>query len=227
MSKILVVEDEADVRLFVVEALVQEGFEVEAESDGKIAYDRILSSNYDLIVLDVSLPSMDGFSILKELRKSSKVPVLVLTARRRVEDRVEGLEIGADDYLTKPFELAEFIARVKAMLRRSEASRGVIEIGDLWLDPVSRKAKRGQRPIYFSNTEILLLETLCQRPGEPVSKQDLLKRVWGEDDTRAPNLVEVYIGYLRTKLEVGGRPRMIHTMRGHGYVISDPKSARP
>lgn len=222
MSKILVVEDEADVRLFLVEALEQEGHEVSEESDGADALGTILANKFDLIVLDVSLPTLDGFVLLKEVRKTSRVPVLILTARRRVEDRVEGLETGADDYLTKPFELSEFLARVKSVLRRSEASRGIIEIGDLWLDPVSRKAKRGQRPIYFSNTEILLLETLCHCPGEPVSKQDLLKQVWGDDDTRAPNLVEVYIGYLRTKLEMGGRPRMIHTMRGQGYVITDP-----
>lgn len=224
MAYIFVVEDEADVSSFLVEALVQEGHNVVSETDGKAALARILGDNFELVILDISLPSMDGFAVLREVRKVSKVPVLVLTARRRVEDRVEGLEIGADDYLTKPFELAEFLARVKSVLRRSEVSRGVIEVGDLWLDPVSRKAKRGSRPLYFSNTEIQLLETLCQQPGRPVSKQDLLRKVWGSDDTRAPNLVEVYIGYLRSKLEVGGRPRMIHTLRGQGYVIDDPQN---
>lgn len=223
MAYIYVVEDEADVSSFLVEALVEEGHKVVSEADGLAAQDRILSDNFELVILDISLPSMDGFSVLKEVRKFSKVPVLILTARRRVEDRVEGLELGADDYLIKPFELSEFLARVKSVLRRSEVSRGVIEIGDLWIDPVSRKARRGSRPLYFSNTEIQLLETLCQHPGNPVPKQELLRRVWGEDDTRAPNLVEVYIGYLRNKLEVGGRPRMIHTLRGQGYVIDDPQ----
>jgi two-component system response regulator MprA len=164
---------------------------------------------------------MDGFSVLREARQYVKTPVLMLTARRRLVDRVEGLESGADDYLMKPFELAEFLARVKAILRRSQVARGVIEVGDLWIDPMSRRAKRNNRNLYFSNTEFALLELLASRPGETVSKKEILQKVWDEDDYRDPNLVEVYIGYLRNKLEVAGLPRMIHTVRGVGYRLEE------
>jgi len=221
MASILVVEDEADVASFIVEALNQEGHKVELEENGRIALSKILHKAFDLVVLDVSLPDLDGFEILNQMRRTVKTPVLILTARRRVDDRVRGLEGGADDYLTKPFELAEFLARIRAVLRRSEMSRGVLEYSNLWLDPLSRNSKRGNRKLYLSNTEFALLELLFAHPGEPVSKRELLMKVWDNDETRDPNLVEVYIGYLRTKLEAGGEPRLIQTARGKGYFLSE------
>lgn len=184
----------------------------------------MVTGQFDLVVLDISLPEMDGFEVLRQAREVVSTPVLMLTARRRLVDRVEGLELGADDYLMKPFELAEFLARVKAILRRAAAAKGVLEVGDLWLDPVSRKARRRNRPLYFSNTEFALIELLATRAGEIVSKKEILQKVWDEDDYRDPNLVEVYIGYLRHKLEVAGMPRLIHTVRGAGYRF-DPVDA--
>lgn len=189
-------------------------------TDGPSGLKQIVNGEPDLVVLDVALPGMDGFEVLRQARQQVKTPVLMLTARRRLIDRVEGLESGADDYLVKPFELAEFLARVKAIIRRSQVAKGVIEVGDLWLDPMSRRARRGDRNIYFSNTEYALLELLATRAGDTVSKKEILQKVWDEEEYRDPNLVEVYIGYLRNKLEVGGDPRMIHTVRGVGYRLS-------
>jgi DNA-binding response OmpR family regulator len=198
---------------------------VELAADGAAGLRLLTSDRFDLAVLDVSLPEMDGFEVLKRAREVVKTPVLMLTARRRLVDRVEGLESGADDYLTKPFELAEFLARIKAILRRSATAKGVIEVDDLWIDPVARKAKRGSRALYFSNTEFALLELLASRAGEVVSKREILQRVWDEDDYRDPNLVEVYIGYLRHKLEAGGLARIIHTVRGAGYRLGEAEVA--
>ncbi len=198
---------------------------MELAADGAAGLRLLTSDRFDLAVLDVSLPEMDGFEVLKRAREVVKTPVLMLTARRRLVDRVEGLESGADDYLTKPFELAEFLARIKAILRRSATAKGVIEVDDLWIDPVARKAKRGSRALYFSNTEFALLELLASRAGEVVSKREILQRVWDEDDYRDPNLVEVYIGYLRHKLEAGGLARIIHTVRGAGYRLGEAEVA--
>jgi DNA-binding response OmpR family regulator len=206
----------------VTQALETEGgYEVELATNGNAGLAAMLTNEFDLAVLDVALPGIDGFEILRRARETVKTPVLMLTARRRLVDRVEGLEAGADDYLMKPFELAEFLARVKAILRRSQMARGVIEVGDLWLDLMSRRAKRAGRNIYFSNTEFALVELLASRAGETVSKKEILQKVWDEDDYRDPNLVEVYIGYLRNKLEQAGMPRMIQTVRGVGYRLEE------
>ncbi|MHB8636239.1 MAG: response regulator transcription factor [Fimbriimonadaceae bacterium] len=219
--KILVVEDEADVASFVTQALRQQGYEVMLATDGLTGLEAMVSNELDLVVLDVALPGIDGFEVLRQARQKVKTPVLMLTARRRLVDRVEGLESGADDYLVKPFELQEFLARVKAIIRRSQVARGVVEVGDLWLDLMSRRAKRAGRTIYFSNTEFALIELLASRAGDTVSKKEILQKVWDEDDYRDPNLVEVYIGYLRNKLEQAGMPRMIHTVRGVGYRLEE------
>ena len=192
---------------------------MEHAADGVAGLRLMVTDRFDLVVLDIALPGMDGFEVIKQAREHVETPVLMLTARRRTVDRVEGLNAGADDYLVKPFELAEFLARVRAILRRAAAAKGVMEVEDLWLDPVSRKARRGGRALYFSNTEFALLELLASRAGEVVSKKEILQRVWDEDDYRDPNLVEVYIGYLRHKLEVGSMSRIIHTIRGAGYRL--------
>jgi DNA-binding response OmpR family regulator len=205
----------------VTQALRQQGYEVTLATDGNSGLEAMISNEFDLVVLDVALPGIDGFEVLRQGRQKVKTPVLMLTARRRLVDRVEGLEGGADDYLVKPFELQEFLARVKAILRRSQVARGVIEVGDLWLDLMSRRAKRGGRTIYFSNTEFALVELLASRAGDTVSKKEILQKVWDEDDYRDPNLVEVYIGYLRNKLEQAGMARMIHTVRGVGYRLEE------
>jgi len=205
----------------VTQALKQQGYEVSLATDGNSGLEQMLSNEFDLVVLDVALPGMDGFEVLRHARQKVKTPVLMLTARRRLVDRVEGLESGADDYLVKPFELQEFLARVKAIIRRSQVAKGVIEVGDLWLDLMSRRAKRAGRTIYFSNTEFALIELLASRAGDTVSKKEILQKVWDEDDYRDPNLVEVYIGYLRNKLEQAGMARMIHTVRGVGYRLEE------
>lgn len=205
----------------MTQALKQQGYEVSLATDGNSGLEQMLSNEFDLVVLDVALPGMDGFEVLRHARQKVKTPVLMLTARRRLVDRVEGLESGADDYLVKPFELQEFLARVKAIIRRSQVAKGVIEVGDLWLDLMSRRAKRAGRTIYFSNTEFALIELLASRAGDTVSKKEILQKVWDEDDYRDPNLVEVYIGYLRNKLEQAGMARMIHTVRGVGYRLEE------
>ena len=220
MASILVVEDERDVSSFIEEALTQEGHKIKIEENGTRALDLILNNNYDLVVLDVALPGMDGFEVLRKMRDVKKTPVLMLTARRRVEDRVQGLETGADDYLLKPFELSEFLARVMAILRRSDLAKVNLEYADLTLDRMTRKVKRGSRTLFLSNTEFALLELFCNQPETPISKKEILQKIWNDDVTRDPNLVEVYIGYLRTKLEVGGAPRLLQTVRGKGYRLS-------
>lgn len=217
--KVLVVEDEADVAAAMAAALESSGYEPTIATNGNQAVKEIVTDQYDLVVLDIALPGIDGFEVLKQTRPKVKTPVMMLTARSGVKDRVKGLTEGADDYLTKPFELSEFLARVQALIRRNSVARGVIEVGDLWIDPVARKVRRMGRTIYFSNTEFALLEFLASKKGEVISKKEILTVVWENDEYRDPNLVEVYIGYLRQKLEVNRMPRMIHTVRGLGYCM--------
>ena len=172
-----------------------------------------------------ALPGIDGFEVLAQVRDKVDVPVLMLTARQRVQDRVKGLKLGADDYLIKPFDLDELFARTQAIMRRSKQGRGVIELGDLWIDPIARRARRRGRNLYFSNTEFSLLLLLASNPSTPISKQEILQKVWDEVDYRDPNLVEVYIGYLRHKLEINGMPRLIQTIRGTGYMLTPIEEA--
>ncbi len=208
------------------QALQESGFEVTVAENGKQGL--LVVAEHDLVIVDVMMPVMNGFEMVRKMRDMClKTPVLMLTARDSVEDRVKGLDLGADDYLVKPFKLSELLARVRALLRRFRDPDEVLEIGDLWVDTRTHKVKRGAANIYLSNTEYSLLILLLRNAGNVVSKQMILKEVW-DDDTgmRDFNVVEVYIKYLRSKLETMGRSRLVYTVRGVGYMMktSDPES---
>jgi len=219
----MLVEDEQAVLDFLSQALHQSGFETLRFSTGEAALACLKETEPDLVVLDVMLPDVDGFEVLRRLRSKSKVPVLMLTARTSLQDRVTGLDAGADDYLPKPFMLEEFLARVRALLRRSLKDTSKLQYGDLLVDTASRKVTRAGRAIYLSVTEFSLLELLIRTPETPVSKQTILEQVWDDTGYRDPNVVEVYVSYLRHKLERSGTTRLIHTVRGQGYMLGRPQ----
>ncbi len=215
----MLVEDEQAVLDFLTQALHQSGYDTLRFSTGEAALASIKEGDPDLIVLDVMLPDVDGFEVLRRVRTKSKVPVLMLTARTSLDDRVTGLDAGADDYLPKPFMLEEFLARVRALLRRSSQDSTKLSYADIQIDTSSRKAARAGRPIFLSNTEFSLLELLMRTPECPVSKQVILEKVWDDSGYRDPNVVEVYVSYLRHKVERSGTTRLIHTVRGQGFML--------
>jgi two-component system response regulator MprA len=222
--KILVVDDERAVRESLRRALELEGYEIELAEDGAQALERLEAEpEPDAMVLDVLMPRMDGLEVSRTLRRSgSRLPILMLTARTQVEDRVEGLDAGADDYLTKPFALEELLARVRALLRRtSDGSGERLEFADLVLDPGTREVTRGGERIELTRTEFSLLELFLLNPRQVLTRSLIFERVWGYDFGFASNSLDVYIGYLRRKTEAGGRPRLIHTVRGVGYALRD------
>ena len=221
MSKILVVEDEPQMALALKSAFEDSGYEVQTAGTGREGLRQIEEGGHDLAVLDLMLPGMNGFEVLEHAREHGvSIPIIVLTARDAMTDRVKGLDIGADDYLVKPFKLEELLARVRVQLRRKAPAQSTLTLGDLTLDVMSRKVKRGQRTLYLSGTEFSMLELLMRNAGKPVSKAQLLQSVWNDDPTRDPNIVEVYASYLRQKLEVGGASRILHTVRGQGYMLA-------
>jgi two-component system, OmpR family, response regulator MprA len=221
-----VVDDEPAVRDALKRALSVEGYQVDVASDGNEALDRLGQISPDLIVLDILMPGIDGLEVCRLLRRiGNRTPILMLTARDAVEDRVEGLDAGADDYLVKPFALEELLARVRALLRRTaleERENGQLRFADLTLDPSRHEARRGDRHIELTRTEFLLLEQLMLHPGRVLSREVIFDRVWGYDFGPTSNSLEVYIGYLRRKTEGDGQPRLIHTIRGVGYVLREP-----
>ena len=220
--RILVVEDERKVASFIRQGLTEEGHTVEVAADGATALDLILDgSPYDLVVLDLMLPRVDGFAILKAARARRIVtPVLVLTARDSVAEKVRGLDLGADDYLTKPFAFDEFLARVRALLRRGAAGTGpVLRVADLTLDPATREVRRGARRIGLTAREHAVLEYFLRNPGRVLTRPMLAEHVWGLDFDPESNIVDVYVGYLRRKIDGPGEPRLLHTVRGAGYVL--------
>jgi two-component system, OmpR family, response regulator MprA len=222
--KILVVDDERAVRESLRRALELQGYEVELASDGMEALARLSSNGQvDAVVLDILMPEIDGLEVCRRIRRSgSAVPVLMLTARDAVGDRVEGLDAGADDYLVKPFALEELLARVRALLRRGSASvDGVLRFADLELDPQTREVRRGGQRIELTRTEFNLLELFMLNARQVLTRSIIFERVWGYDFGFASNSLDVYIGYLRRKTEVGGRPRLIHTVRGVGYALRE------
>jgi two-component system, OmpR family, response regulator MprA len=222
--KILVVDDERAVRESIRRALELEGYEIELAEDGRQALDRLESeSQPDAVVLDILMPGVDGLEVCRTLRKSgSSVPVLMLTARTQVEDRVEGLDAGADDYLTKPFALEELLARLRALLRRTADGSGeVLRFDDLELDPGTREVRRGGEPIELTRTEFSLLELFMLNPRQVLTRSVIFERVWGYDFGYGSNSLDVYIGYLRRKTEAGGKPRLIQTVRGVGYALRE------
>jgi two-component system response regulator MprA len=222
-ARILVVDDDRSLRSAVSRALELEGYEVDAAEDGARAlgwFDEGVQEP-DLVVLDVLMPNVDGLTACRAIRARSRVPILMLTARAAVEERVEGLEAGADDYLAKPFAVVELVARVRALLRRSGAEVDVVRYGDLELDRGERRAYRAGRQLDLTRIEFALLELLMSHPRKVLSRERIFANVWGYDMSYASNSLEVYIGYLRKKTEAGGEPRLIQTVRGVGYVLRD------
>ena len=220
--RILVVEDERKVASFLRQGLVEEGHAVEVVGDGAAALDLLLDgSPYDLVVLDLMLPKRDGFEVLKALRsRRIDTPVLVLTARDNVSDKVMGLDLGADDYLTKPFAFEEFLARVRALLRRGAGQRApVLRLGDLTLDPATRTVTRGKRRISLTAREYALLEYFLRNPNRVLTRPMIAQHVWGLDFDSESNIIDVYVGYLRRKIDGDGEPRLLHTVRGAGYTM--------
>jgi two-component system, OmpR family, response regulator MprA len=223
--KILVVDDERAVRESLRRALELEGYEIDLAENGEEALRRIQSQpEPDAVILDVLMPGVDGLEVCRRLRGAgSRLPVLMLTARVEVENRVEGLDAGADDYVTKPFALDELKARLRALLRRTTDGAGeVLRFADLELDPGTREVRRGGEPIELTRTEFSLLELFIRNPRQVLTRSIIFERVWGYDFGYASNSLDVYIGYLRRKTEAGGRPRLIHTVRGVGYALRHP-----
>jgi two-component system response regulator MprA len=224
--KILVVDDERAVRESLRRALELEGYEIELAEDGRQALDRLDAEvQPDAVILDVLMPGVDGLEVCRTLRaRGSWLPVLMLTARTQVEDRVEGLDAGADDYLAKPFALEELLARLRALLRRSGDNGGsgdTLSFADLELDPGTREVTRGDERIELTRTEFSLLELFLLNPRQVLTRSVIFERVWGYDFGFASNSLDVYIGYLRRKTEAGGKPRLIHTVRGVGYALRE------
>jgi two-component system, OmpR family, response regulator MprA len=222
--KILVVDDERAVRESLRRALELEGYEIELAADGSEALYRLDGGDEpDAMILDVLMPGVDGLEVCRRLRGTgSKLPVLMLTARTEVEDRVAGLDAGADDYVTKPFALEELLARVRALLRRTTDEEGdAVRFGNLELDPTTREVTRAGRPIELTRTEFSLLELFMRNPRQVLTRTIIFERVWGYDFGYASNSLDVYIGYLRRKTEADGEPRLIHTVRGVGYALRE------
>ena len=220
--RVLVADDERAVRESLRRALTLEGYEVELASGGREALESVGQGRADVVVLDVLMPDIDGLEVCRRLRHvGDRVPVLMLTARDAVSDRVEGLEAGADDYLVKPFDLDELIARLRALLRRTLGTddQNQLRFADLTLDPAAHEARRGDRRIELTRTEFLLLELFMLNPRRVLTRSLIHERVWGYDFGPASNSLGVYVGYLRRKLEAEGEPRLIHTVRGVGYVL--------
>ena len=221
--RILVVEDERKVAAFVRQGLVEEGHAVEVAADGEAALDAVAAGPpYDLIVLDVMLPRRDGLSVLRTLRaRRIQAPVLLLTARDAVADKVAGLDAGADDYLAKPFAFEELLARVRALLRRGRgAAEPVLRLADLSLDPATRVVTRGRRRISLTAREYALLEYFLRNVGRVLTRPMITQHVWGMDWDPQSNIVDVYVGYLRRKIDADGEPRLVQTVRGAGYSLS-------
>ena len=219
-SRLLVVDDDPDVRDSLSRALRYAGYQVVTAVHGSDALDVVARSPVDLIVLDVLMPIMDGFEACRRLReRGDATPVLVLTAKDAVDDRVTGLDAGADDYLVKPFALGELQARVRALLRRSQARRDVLGYADLTLDANARRVMRDGQEIVLTRMEFGLLELLLRNAEQVLSYDVIRERVWGYGEAPASNALTVFVGFLRRKLEAGGRPRLLHNVRGVGYVI--------
>jgi two-component system response regulator MprA len=221
--KVLVVDDEPSVRSALQRALALERYDVQLAEDGQQALDTLAEGVVDAIVLDVVMPRVDGLEVCRRLRAAGdRTPVLMLTARDAIDDRVDGLDAGADDYLVKPFALRELNARLRALLRRVEPGGPTLAFGDLVLDSSAHEVRRGARKIELSRTEFSLLELFLEHPRQVLTRSTLFERVWGYDFGATSNALGVYIGYLRRKTEAGGERRLLHTVRGVGYVLREP-----
>jgi two-component system response regulator MprA len=224
--KILVVDDERAVRESLRRALELEGYEIELAGDGQEALLQLEANGDaqpDAVILDVLMPTMDGLEVCRRLRRAgNRVPVLMLTARDEIENRVAGLDAGADDYVTKPFALEELVARIRALLRRASTGEDEpLRFADLELDPGTREVNRSGDPVELTRTEFALLELFMTNPRQVLTRSIIFERVWGYDFGFASNSLDVYIGYLRRKTETGGKPRLIQTVRGVGYALRE------
>lgn len=220
--RILVVDDDPEIVSFVKRGLTYEGYSVDTAGDGTEALVKAREREPDLVVLDIMMPGLDGIEVSKRLRRDSDVPILMLTAKGTVADKVTGLESGADDYLVKPFAFDELLARVRALLRRRQPKEGeVLRFRDLSLNTATREVKRGNQAIQLTAQEFDLLELFMRHPRQVLKRDTIYDRVWGYDFGGESNVIEVYVRYLRSKLEAEGRPRLIHTVRGVGYVLRE------
>ncbi len=219
--RLLVVEDEPGIAAFLKQGLTEEGYAVDVAEDGDQGVEFALSAPYDAIVLDLLLPRKNGWEVCAELRRRSiRTPILMLTARGAVEDRVRGLDTGADDYLLKPFAFPELLARLRALLRRPAISLPTrLQVRNLTLDPVTRRVERAGRPIELTPREFSLLELFMRHPGQVLSRTQIAEHVWDYNFYHQSNVVDVYVRYLRKKIDEGFRPRLIHTVRGVGYKM--------
>jgi two-component system response regulator MprA len=225
--RVLVVDDEPAVREVLERILKVEGFDVALAGDGREAVRCQAAAPADAVVLDVLMPGLDGLEVCRRMRDTGDhTPVLMLTARDGVGDRVAGLDAGADDYLPKPFALEELLARLRALLRRSgwDGERQALRFGDLELDPLAHEVRRGERLLELTRTEFLLLELFMHHPRQVLTREQIFDGVWGYDFGPSSNSAEVYVGYLRRKTEAAGEPRLLHTVRGFGYVL---RASRP
>lgn len=224
-SRVLIVEDDQRVRDSLVRALSMEQYVVETANDGAQALLAVASNRPDAVVLDVTMPILDGLSVCRRLRAGGdRTPVLLLTARHEVSDRVAGLDAGADDYLVKPFILDELLARVRALLRRTAPVTGpeeTLRVGDLVVDPLRRQARRGSRSIDLTKTEFNLLQLLVQNAGIVLTREQIYERIWGYDFETSSKSLDVYVSYLRRKVQISGEPALIHTVRGVGYTVRE------
>lgn len=218
---VLVIEDEKDIARFIELELAAEGYNTEVAFDGVTGLSKFREVNPDLVILDLMLPVLDGLEVARRIRKTSNTPIIILTAKDGIQDKVEGLDSGADDYLIKPFSIEELLARVRAHLRRvNPAVTGEVRVADLVMNLDGREIFRGGRRVELSAKEFELLELLARNPGKVFSRFEIEEKVWPEY-TGGSNVVDVYIGYLRRKLEEGGERRLIHTVRGVGYVLRE------
>lgn len=220
MARVLVVEDERNIADFIRRGLIYKGYEVEVATSGEDALASARRRLPDIVVLDLMLPDIDGVEVCRHLRDADDVPIIMLTARDAVQDKVEGLESGADDYMTKPFEFDELLARIRAVLRRKTGKAGeTIRVSDLTIKPASREVTRGERAIDLTVREYDLLEFLAQHAGQVVTKETLFEKVWGYDFEIESDAIKVYVSYLRKKLNAAGEPDLIHAVRGVGYML--------
>jgi two-component system response regulator MprA len=222
-TKLLIIEDDQGILKILRRNLTYEGYEVEVAEDGTMGLEKARQLSPDLVILDIMLPGMDGFEVCRRLRTESDVPVLMLTAKGETSDRVRGLDLGADDYLAKPFEFEELNARIRALLRRTTSNQAsVLTFADLTLDKGTRRARREERVISLTAKEYELLELFMEHPRQVLTREVIYDRVWGYNFGGKSNIIEVYVRYLRQKLEKEGEPRLIHTLRGVGYVLRKP-----
>lgn len=220
--RLLVVDDDPEIVSFLKRGLTYEGFTVDTAGDGSEALAKVREREPDLVILDIMMPGMDGIEVSKRLRQASQIPILMLTAKGTIADRVAGLDSGADDYLVKPFAFDELLARIRALLRRSQPVEGeILRFADLSLNTATREVMRGNETIELTAQEFQLLELFLRHPRQVLRRDAIYESVWGYDFGGESNVIEVYVRYLRSKLETEDRPRLIHTVRGVGYVLKE------